>query len=210
MPRSSMTSKPDITEESLSIWINGLKDGDQAAAEQLWNLYFEKMVLLARRKLRGVSTVARSEEDVALSAFKSFCLGIQRGRYGDVEGSVNLWPLLVTLTINKSIDQLRYQNRLKRGGQTGGDSDALPHQITTIDDLLSTEPTAESVAVAAETMELLLNQLESVGDFGFQTIALASIEGESVAEIAKKMDCSTRTVQRKLKTIRAIWESIDP
>ena len=80
-----MTTEPDFTEDSLSTWITGLKDGDQAAAERLWHMYFEKMVLLARRKLRGASTAATSEEDVALSAFKSFCLGIQRGRYSDVQ-----------------------------------------------------------------------------------------------------------------------------
>ncbi|MDB4733424.1 ECF-type sigma factor [Planctomicrobium sp.] len=204
-----MTTEPDFTEDSLSTWITGLKDGDQAAAERLWHMYFEKMVLLARRKLRGASTAATSEEDVALSAFKSFCLGIQRGRYSDVQGSINLWPLLVTLTINKSIDQLRYQNRLKRGGSARGASEASLSKVTTIDDLLSSEPTAESVAVAAEMMELLLDRLGNVGDSKLQSLALASIEGESVSDIAKQTECSPRTVQRKLKTIRAIWESLD-
>ena len=75
---------------------------------------------------------------------------------------------------------------------------------------MSTEPTAESIAMASEAMELLFERLDRTGDTELKSIALASIEGESSAEIAKRNDCSTRTVQRKLKTIRAVWENEAP
>lgn len=187
-----------------------LKNGDQASTERLWHMYFEKMVLLARRKLRGASTSVRNEEDIALSAFKSFCIGLRQGRYEKAQGTVNLWPLLVTLTINKSIDQLRYQNRQKRSGAAMDNSASPQHARASLDDLLSTEPTAESIAVASETMEVLFEQLDQTGDPELKSIALASIEGETPAEIAGRFDCSARTVQRKLKTIRAVWETRDP
>jgi len=203
-----MTDEPSITDDSLALWISRLRGGDQAATERLWRVYFERMVLLARRKLRGASTTVRNEEDVALSAFKSFCLGIRQGRFPDNQGTINLWPLLVSLTINKSVDQLRYQNRLKRRGLPDASSHRASEPVLT-DDLLSTEPTAESVAVAAETMDRLLDRLDRTGDPELKSIALASIEGESVTEIAKEMNCSARTVQRKLKTIRAVWETHD-
>ena len=190
--------------------LEGLKNGDQASTARLWHMYFEKMVLLARRKLRGVSTSVRSEEDIALSAFKSFCIGLRQGRYEAADGTVNLWPLLVTLTINKAIDQLRYHKRQKRSGVAEGNPDLKPNAVTSIDDLLSTEPTAESIAVASETMNVLFEHLDQTGDADLKSIALASIEGESSAEIAKRFDCSARTIQRKLKTIRAVWETCDP
>jgi RNA polymerase sigma factor (sigma-70 family) len=202
-----MTGEQDATNEPQFQWLEGLRKGDQVSTERLWHLYFEKMVLLARRKLRGVSTSARSEEDIALSAFKSFCLGLRQGRFSPEHGTVNLWPLLVTLTINKAIDQLRYQNRQKRGGRSVNDKKSLTLSIPSMDDLLSTEPTAESIAVASESMDLLFDQLDQTGDLELKAIALASIEGETPAEMAKRLDCSIRTVQRKLKTIRTIWES---
>lgn len=204
-----MTDGLSISDDSLTLWVRRLRGGDQAAAERLWRVYFERMVLLARRKLKGASASVRNEEDVALSAFKSFCLGMREGRFSDNQGTINLWPLLVSLTINKSVDHLRYQNRLKRGGLPDAVSNRKFQPLLAIDDLLSTEPSAESVAMASETMDRLLDRLDQTGDPDLKSIALASIEGESVTEIANDLKCSARTVQRKLKTIRAVWETHD-
>ena len=48
----------------------------------------------------------------------------------------------------------------------------------------------------------LLNEL---GDDTLQTIARRRLEGFSNAEIAKEIGCVTRTIDRKLERIRAIW-----
>jgi DNA-directed RNA polymerase specialized sigma24 family protein len=39
-----------------------------------------------------------------------------------------------------------------------------------------------------------------------KTIALRKLEGYGVQEIASELDASTRTIERKLRLIRAIWE----
>ena len=56
------------------------------------------------------------EEDVALSAFKSFCRGTQDGRFPQLHEHEDPWPLLLALTTHKAIDLLRYERRVKRGG----------------------------------------------------------------------------------------------
>src|SRR5262249_37281756 len=61
------------SEGSVSHWIGQLKAGDHAAAQELWNNYFHRLVGLARKKLEGAPRRAADEEDVALSAFTSFC-----------------------------------------------------------------------------------------------------------------------------------------
>ena len=52
---------------SITQWIADLKRGDPQAAEKLWQRYFERLVRLAKKKLRTPLRIA-DEEDVALSA----------------------------------------------------------------------------------------------------------------------------------------------
>src|SRR5262245_27439563 len=62
---------------SVSHWIGLLKTGDPIAAQKLWEGYFERLVRLARSRLRDLPRRAADEEDVALSAFDSFCRGAE-------------------------------------------------------------------------------------------------------------------------------------
>ena len=86
------------------IWVSQLKDGDPQAAQQLWNTYFLRMVKVARCKLHGAPGRMADEEDVALSAFKSFCRGTRDGRFPQLHEHEDPWPLLLALTTHKAID----------------------------------------------------------------------------------------------------------
>jgi hypothetical protein len=70
-----------MAEQSVSDWIGQLKAGDERAAQRLWEDYFQRLVRLARARLQGVPRRAADEEDVALSAFDSFCRGAEAGRF---------------------------------------------------------------------------------------------------------------------------------
>src|SRR5438105_2492324 len=50
---------------------------------------------------------AQDEEDLALSAFDSFCRDTQRARFPRVADRDDLWRLLVTMTAQKSLDPMR-------------------------------------------------------------------------------------------------------
>jgi len=56
-------------------WIQRVRAGDSSAVQHLWKGYFQRMVIAARQRLRGASTGEADEEDVALSALNSFCMG---------------------------------------------------------------------------------------------------------------------------------------
>jgi len=55
---------------SVTAWIGQLRAGDRAAAQPLWQGYFQRLVALARQKLRHAPRGMADEEDVALSAFE--------------------------------------------------------------------------------------------------------------------------------------------
>src|SRR5215470_13386684 len=83
---------------SITYWIGKLKDGDPAAAQKLWEGYFQRLVDLARIRLQAAPRRAADEEDVALSAFHSFCRGAGQGRFPRLGDRDDLWQLLVLLT----------------------------------------------------------------------------------------------------------------
>jgi len=192
---------------SVTHWLGALKGGDAAAAQRLWERYFDKLVRLARAKLGAMPRGAADEEDVALSAFHSFCQGAARGRFPRLDDRDNLWRLLVTITARKALDQVRRQARQKRGGgrvlvgsaQAGGEDDT---DGAGLDQVVGQEPTPQFAAMVADECRRLLAALD---DETLRQVALLRMEGYSDEEIAARVDCSLRTVSRKLALIRKAW-----
>jgi DNA-directed RNA polymerase specialized sigma24 family protein len=201
------------TPGSVSVWISELKAGDGQAAQRLWEGYFPRLVGLARKKLREMPRRVADEEDVALSAFDSFCSGAKEGRFPRVTGRDDLWPLLVTITARKALQLLRQQGRQKRGGgavrgepafqaaQAGGGEDPGLEQI------VGSEPTPEFAAQMAEECQRLLGQL---GEGDLREVAVLKMEGCGNEEIAAKLGCVPRTIERKVALIRSLWEGYVP
>src|SRR5215472_10751548 len=92
-----------------------LRQGEDVAAAALWQRYFHRLAGLARQILRDVPRRVTDEEDIALSAFDSFCRGVEHGRYPDLTDHDSLWRLLVVITRRKAFDLINAQNRLKNG-----------------------------------------------------------------------------------------------
>jgi len=58
-------------EDSVSFWIEHLKQGNADAAGRLWDAYFQRLIGLARFRIGSFSRRMADEEDVALSVFDS-------------------------------------------------------------------------------------------------------------------------------------------
>ncbi len=191
---------------SVTHWVQQLQAGDPDAAQPLWERYFRRMVGLARKKLQGRPHGAASEEDAALSAFKSFCLGAARGKFPDLRDRDNLWPLLILITARKASDLIQAARRLKRGGGREQGESALrgPHGLLGLDQIIGPDP---SPAFAAQLADEYQRRLELLPSNELRQIAQWKMEGWTNEEIAAKLDCVVRTVGRKLGLIRKHWES---
>ncbi|MDG3002605.1 ECF-type sigma factor [Paludisphaera mucosa] len=198
--------KPD-GEGSVTCWVGDLKAGDHAAADALWRRYFEALVRLARQRLRpaaGGGSV-EDEEDAALSAFRSLCAGAARGRFDRLHNRDDLWRLLVVITARKVLDQAERRRRLKRGGGRVVDEaalDGLAPDGAGLAGVVGAEPTPEFAALIAEEFRARLDQL---GDDTLRQVALWRMDGYSNEEIAAKLGCVARSVERKLNLIRRVW-----
>jgi DNA-directed RNA polymerase specialized sigma24 family protein len=196
------------TDGSVTRWIDPVQAGDPDAVSALWHRYFTRLVGLARHKLRGAPRRAADEEDVALSAFESFCRHAEEGRFPDLLDRDSLWRLMVVITHRKANHLLRDETRQKRGG--GKVANASPKDdadVSILETALSREPTPDLAAQLAEECERLLGQLN---DKELEQVAVWRMEGFSVEEIAGKLGCAPRSVKRKLQLIRSIWQKEDP
>jgi DNA-directed RNA polymerase specialized sigma24 family protein len=166
---------------------------------------------VARCKLQGALGSMADEEDVALSAFKSFCRGARDGRFPHLPEREDPWPLLLALTTNKAIDLLRYERRVKRfaPGQRNappmGSDEAAAVEFA-LSQLIGNEPDPQAAFQIAEESRDLLDRLS---DTILRAIALWKMEGFTTEEIASKLGCTTRTVERKLQLIRRLWDCGD-
>jgi DNA-directed RNA polymerase specialized sigma24 family protein len=192
---------------SITAWINQFKGGDATAIQKLWEAFFPRLVGLARKKLQGTARRAADEEDVALSAFASFCRGAAHGRFPSLPDRDNLWHLLVAITARKALQLQRHEKRQKRGGgKVRGDSGFKGTEAGAedlgIEQIIGTEPTPEFAAQVAEEYQQLLAQLREPS---LRSIAVWKMEGYTNEEIAAKLGCVPRTIERKLRLIRTLW-----
>ena len=186
---------------SVTRWIDQLKSGDPVAAQNLWERYFRRLLGVARKRLRTGGPRVADEEDVALSAFNSLFRGAKQGRFPRLDDRDDLWRLLVVLTVRKASKVVRDEGRQKRGPKPAMQSSATDD--TPLDEVISREPTPEFALQIAEEWERLFALLDRSE---LRTVALWKMEGYTAEEIARKLDCTPRTVFRKLDIIRGLWE----
>lgn len=193
--------------ESPTFWLPALQKGDEQAAEQLWHDYFLKTVRLAKRKMTGLRLRASDEEDVALSAMNSF-YNMAQQRDEPISDSSELWKLLSTIVRRKVNKERQKQFADKRQeyrlvGESAlsplqGDSEQ--EESNELAQCPGREPSPELAAELAETWERILALPDT------EKLVLLKRDGYSNSEIAEKMGCSTRTVQRTIEKIKNEWE----
>jgi DNA-directed RNA polymerase specialized sigma24 family protein len=201
---------PSDREGSVTHWIEGIQAGDlDDSTRQLWGRYFDRLAHLASDRLRAARG-AVDGEDIALSAFDSFCQGAIAGEFPRLGSRDDLWRLLVTITARKAANQLRGEHRRKRGGGRVLDEAALdrgdPEAGRFLAQVVGDEPTPEFAAMVAEEVR---RRLDGLRDESFRQVALMRMEGYSNAEIAARLGTTVRGVERKLAAIRKRWQERD-
>jgi len=194
-------------DDSVTAWIQKVGQGDNHAAQKIWDRYFQQLARHAGHKLKRSPRRAADEEDAALSALQSFCRGAARGRFPKLTGRHELWPLLLTITSRKVSAQLRRERAAKRGGGKVRDESVFGQKQTEDDDagidgVLGREPTPELAHLLADNCRRMLDLLN---DEGLRELALLKLEGYTCEEIAARTGCVPRTIERRLERIRAKW-----
>ncbi len=199
-------------EGSVTRLIQFLRSGDAAerdlAARLIWQRYFRDLLELARNNLNKRIRRREDEEDVLQSMYKSFCLRQQRGEF-DLASRDALWKLLVTITLRKARNAAKKQMREKRDvgrEQTISDQDDGESGQWVLEHMDSSGPSPAEAALLNEALE---RRLEVLDDAQLREIALWRLEGYTNGEIAARLDCTERSIERRMERIRSKWTAYD-
>jgi RNA polymerase sigma factor (sigma-70 family) len=187
-----------MSSESVTHWVRQIEAGNNDAAQRLWEHYFSRLIGLARSRLQTVPRRIADEEDVVLSVLDSFFRDVRHGRLPRLSDRNDLWKVLVLMTAQKSLNLIRHQRAEKRGGLRAAAGEELD-----LEAVLGKEPTPEFAAEVADEFRRLLDTLEGED---LRRIALLKMEGYENEEIADRLGCALRTVERRLQLIRSSWK----
>jgi DNA-directed RNA polymerase specialized sigma24 family protein len=194
------------TSSSVTTWLAHLKAGDAAAAEPLWKRYFAQLVELAHQHLARHVRQASDGEDVAVAAFASFCEGAKAGRFPQLADRNDLWRLLLTITLRRTRNLARHETRDKRDcRRTVRADDLFDLPGADLDRLAADAP---DPALAAEVADELRHLLDVLPGDDLRWVARDVLAGYTAVEVAGRLGCGLRTVERRLQRIRQFWEPI--
>jgi DNA-directed RNA polymerase specialized sigma24 family protein len=188
-----MAASPN--QNSVTQWMVQLVDGDQLAAQQIFDRYYEQLTALARRRLSKLPPQIADHEGAVNSALRSFFSAAGDGRFGELDDRDALYKLLATITLRKVAKQYRKQHGKKHGEGQRRQQDA---ELRWLEDR-SAGP--EDLAIYQQECERLVDELS---DETLRQIALMMMQGLSNGDIAEKLDIHLRSVQRKTNLILGI------
>lgn len=196
--------------DPVTLWMEQLRNADRVAADGLWQHFNRQLFELARKKLPPRTRRVYDEEDAAQSAFQSVCAGIAAGRFPDLHDRASLWQLMLVVTARKVARRIRHDLQKRRDDRRNVAQSifvlSADEAVLREGDLQSREPTPEFAFEFAETCEVLFQSLD---DSALRQVVTLRMEGYTDAEIAGRLKCSRRTVQRRLEVIRRHWDRLE-
>jgi RNA polymerase sigma-70 factor (ECF subfamily) len=175
--------------ESVVQWIERWRQGDPVAAEELFRRYAGRLARVAEQRLSRRVAVREDEEDVVQSVFRSFFRRCAEGQF-QIDGSNQLWQLLVTITLFKVRARARCHTADKRDVRTEEEQE--------VREAVSREPGPEEAAALVDLIEALLRDLPPA--YG-QMLELR-LQGCTHREIGERLGVSRQTVHRAVTLLQ--------
>ena len=187
---------------SVSNWLGGLKVGDPAAAQHLWDALSSAWWCLpglnSNRRLAKLAT----KRTLPFPHFINSAGRPGEGRFPRLEDRDDLWKLLVRITENKARDYSRLERRAERSPIKAGTTDCSLRIADASMQAIDLAPSPDFVASFKDLLGHLLHKLPEPKQ---RAIALLKLEGWTNGEIAEQLSCPLRTVERKLSVVRGLW-----
>jgi len=175
-------------------------DREGAIAELVSRYTPELLGLIAARMNQRLQQRV-APEDILQDVLISFCNRQQRGDY-TLANRDQFLDLIVTISLNKVCSAARWEQRQRRDVRREHSLDTpAPSGRSPLDPADPRVAEPDVVAEITEEIERLLAGLPPE----CREVALLRLEGYTTAEIARKIDRTTRTVERRLERVRVLW-----
>jgi DNA-directed RNA polymerase specialized sigma24 family protein len=194
------------TPGSVTRLLPGLKAGEHDAVGEFWERYFEPLVRVAADRMNPARCRAIGPEDLAQEVLLELCTILAApdvdDRFPRLTSRENLWKILVCFAARAAFDHNTKESRRARvlaGGSALGEAGfAAP---------AARAPAPEFAAAVADLLDQLADPNDPEQAEKLQTIAVLKMEGYAHQEIAGRLGCSVKTVERKVDLIRKIWKA---
>ena len=169
---------------------------DQAAAEELYGRYSNRLIALARTRLPGRFNRRVDPHDVVQSVCRTFFKRVSDGVL-EVRPDGNLWDLLATITMRKLFGQVDHHQAAKRNVARETEP-AKDGSISVRIDGMDREPSPDDAAALREELDLVLGQMEP---HHREMVQLSLLE-YTPREIGETLKYSERQVRNVLNDFR--------
>lgn len=198
-------SVPDLMGSVTEVYLR-MCGGDSQAAGDLWRRFYPRLVGLARKTLAHRPQRATDADDAVQSAFISFWRRVDKGELTDLENRDDLWSLLGVITMRKAMQHaLKEQRRKRGGGKVRGEADLGDGSGAASLEALSTQ--SKAPRMSAQEVDMICEEMLLALDEEMRAIAIYKLMGHTTVEIADRLQCTTRKIERKTALIRDIWKA---
>ena len=178
------------------------KDGDELAANELFERYVNRLIALARSRLSNKMKRRVEPEDVVQSVYRSFFRKAADGQF-TLDDRGDLWKLLATITVLKVRGKVEFHTAQKRRIYAEESTDANKNEFRLSPEAIASEPTPSDAVALVEELNEVMGSLDKTQR---QILELA-LQNNSEEEIATAVQRSGRTVRRTLQHVRDLLES---
>jgi RNA polymerase sigma factor (sigma-70 family) len=195
---------------SISQRLEELRRGDAGALGRICDRYYEQLAVVARRKLTGFARRVADEFAIANEVLQEFHERMLDGDFDNVTNRTDLFPLLIRLTHDKVIDEIRRLGAQKRGGgRTRGNSIFVQNGEQLAGDFDRVRGVFESPSTRQIVIDQLQSLLQRLPDETMRAVFLLRAEGYTNDEIARELKISVATVERKRRRIKDLLDDLD-
>jgi RNA polymerase sigma-70 factor (ECF subfamily) len=168
------------------------RGGDPQAAEAIFARYARRLISLAEQQVSRRLAARFDGADVVQSVFRTFFRRTAAGEFR-IDGSEELWRLLVKITIQKA----RAYGRRHTAGVRDVDAEA-PGGPAFLREALARDPGPAEAAALVDQIEELLRGLPAL----YCDLLQLRLQGYSVSDTAARLGVSRRTVHRALNLLQ--------
>lgn len=174
---------------SITGWLDSVRHGNDDAAKNIWDRWFDR--LCARVSPHSGQLKIHDNEDIASDAFAEFFGALREGKFASLRNRSEIWKLLATIAVRKSVASYRFENAKRRGGG---------RKVVSFEEIK--QKTAHMCSnrkpVTNDAVEELI---QSISNPTLAKVARMKIEGLENQDIAAELNCSIRTAQYMVKDL---------
>ncbi|MEM9411619.1 MAG: sigma-70 family RNA polymerase sigma factor [Planctomycetota bacterium] len=171
-----------------------LSEGDESAAEPLFERYRGMLEAIARPKLKNSGVRDKDEFDAAQSVLWLYLKATRNGQMQEVNDHKSFENVILAMLRNKLSDYFKHEFRQKRGqgNVTNISSLSSEHKVDAVDYRQTEQYVRSSIN----------DILSSISSERARTIATLLMQGYTRKQAAEELDVTERTVYRELDGAR--------